>query len=184
MAMAEDTPARFAQVGLEALNRAGRADFVRLLGGVFEHSPWVAERTWAARPFASLRALHGAMTEAVRQASREEQLGLLRAHPDLAGKAARAGTLTDFSTSEQGGAGLDRLTPEEYARFDRLNRAYRERFGFPFIICVRNHTKASILDAFERRLAQPAEAEVAAALAEVFEIARHRLEALVPPGGA
>jgi OHCU decarboxylase len=99
-------------VTLDALNGAGRAEFVRLLGGVFEHSPWVVERAWVARPFASVHELHRAMTEVVRQASREEQVRLLRAHPDLAGKAARAGTMTDFSKGEQGVAGLDRLTDE------------------------------------------------------------------------
>ena len=168
--------------GLDELNRAGPAEFVRALGGAFETSPWVAERAWSARPFASVRELHRAMTEVVRKASAEERLGLLRAHPDLAGKAARAGRMGDFSKREQGGAGLDRLSDEEYGRFGALNQAYRERFGFPFIICVRNHAKASILEAFERRLGNPMETEIQAALEEVFEIARYRLEALVEPG--
>ncbi len=169
---------------MDVLNRAGQAEFARLLGGIFEHSPWVAERAWQARPFAGVRNLHRAMAEAVQRAPQEEQLTFLRAHPDLAGKAARAGTMTDFSKREQGGAGLDRLTDAEYARFDRLNRAYRETFGFPFIICARNHTKESLLEAFERRLGNPAEVEIATALAEVFEITRHRLESLVSAGEA
>ncbi len=171
-------PAGTRTITLDALNGAAQAEFVRLLGGLFEHSPWVAERAWAARPFASLADLHRAMVEVVRDASHDERLALLRAHPDLAGKAARAGTMTEFSKGEQGGAGLDRLTDEEYARFDRLNRAYQEKFAFPFIICVRNHTKETILEAFERRLGHSAAAEMEAALAEVFAITRYRLEAL------
>ena len=177
--MGDDSSVGPQRLVIDVLNRAPQADFVRPLGGIFEHSPWVAERAWPARPFASVQDLHRAMVDAVRRASREEQLALLQAHPDLAGKAARAGTMTDFSKGEQGGAGLDRLTDEEYVRFDRLNRAYQAKFGFPFIICVRNHTKESILEAFERRLGNTAEAEIAAALAEVFEIARYRVESLV-----
>lgn len=161
--------------GLDDLSRAERAGFVEALGGIFEHSPWVAERAWEARPFASASELHRAMRDVVRRASREERLALLRAHPDLAGKAARAGAMTAFSTEEQGSAGLNRLTDEEYARFDRLNRAYHEKFGFPFIVCVRNHTKASILEAFERRLGNSTDAEIEAALGEVSEITRCRL---------
>ncbi len=161
-----------------------RALFARTLGGIFENSPWVAERAWAARPFATLSDLHGAMVSAVREAPEAERLGLLRAHPDLAGKTARAGTLTAASSREQAAAGLSQLTPDEYARFDRLNAAYREAFGFPFAICVRNHTKASILAAFERRLGHTRAAEIDAALAEVFEITRYRLEDLLGVGSA
>lgn len=168
---------RLGTPALDALNRMDREAFVRALGGIFEHSPWVAERAWAARPFASVPDLHAAMLDVVRKASAEERLALIMAHPDLAGRAARAGTLTSASTREQESAGLDRLTEEEYARFGRLNRAYRAKFGFPFIVCVRNHTKASVLDAFERRLANSAAAEVEAALGEVAEITRHRLAA-------
>jgi OHCU decarboxylase len=164
---------------LEALNRMDRAEFEAALGAVFERSPWVAARAWAARPFASLEALHAAMREAVAGAPRAEQLALLRAHPDLAGKAARAGAMSAASVAEQASAGLDRLGDEEYARFHRLNAAYRERFGFPFIIAVRRHDKAGILAAFERRLAHTADEEVAAALGEVFDITRLRLEALL-----
>lgn len=162
-------------VPLEQLNRMNGPDFAATLGGIFERSPWVAERAFASRPFASVEALHDAMTRVVRRASREAQLGLLRAHPDLAGRLARAGAMSDQSVAEQASAGLDRLTAVEGERFDRLNAAYRERFGFPFIIAVRRHTRAGILDAFERRLAHTVDQEVDAALAEVFEIARLRL---------
>jgi OHCU decarboxylase len=112
-------------ITLDALNGMSGDDFRRALGAVFEHSPWVAERAWPARPFATCDALQTAMAAAVRQASRDEQLALLRAHPDLGGKAARAGAMTDASVAEQSSAGLDRLSHEEYERFERLNTAYR-----------------------------------------------------------
>lgn len=162
-------------VALDALNRMSGAEFTATLGGVFEGSPWVTERAFAGRPFASVAALHDAMTRVVREAPREAQLTLLRAHPDLAGKIARAGAMSAASVAEQASVGLDRLTGVEGERFDRLNAAYRERFGFPFIIAVRRHTRAGILDAFERRLAHTVDREVDAALAQVFEIARLRL---------
>ena len=164
---------------LPDVNRMSLPDFRHALGGVFEHSPWIAERAWAACPFASLEALHAAMTRVVRDASREEQLALLRAHPDLAGRAARAGNLSAASLAEQSSAGLDRLTDEEHERFGRLNAGYREKFGFPFIIAVSKQDKAAILAAFERRLGNTVEKEIEAALAQVFDIARLRLDALV-----
>ena len=114
---------------LSAINAADRATFVAALGAVFESSSWVAEAAWASRPFASVDALHTAMAEAVGRADEATRLALVRAHPDLAGKAARAGALTDYSTREQAGAGLDRLTDEEYERFHALNDAYKARFG-------------------------------------------------------
>jgi 2-oxo-4-hydroxy-4-carboxy-5-ureidoimidazoline decarboxylase len=164
---------------LADVNRMSAAEFRETLGGVFEHSPWIAERAWAARPFASLESLHATMTGVVRAAAPAEQLALLRAHPDLAGRAARASALSASSRAEQSGAGLDRLTDEEYERFGRLNAAYREQFDFPFIIAVRRHDTASILAAFERRLGNTREAELEAALEQVFAITRWRLEALV-----
>jgi 2-oxo-4-hydroxy-4-carboxy-5-ureidoimidazoline decarboxylase len=164
---------------LESLNRLDRPTFASALGATFEHSPWVAEEAWSARPFTTVEALHAAMVAAVRRAGRETQLALLRAHPDLAGKAARAGTLTRASTAEQASAGLDRLTDDEYERFSRLNAAYRTRFGFPFIIAVRRHDKASILAAFEARLANSLDEEIERALAEVFDITRLRLDVLI-----
>jgi 2-oxo-4-hydroxy-4-carboxy-5-ureidoimidazoline decarboxylase len=164
---------------LESLNRASRDELEQTLGGVFEHSPWVAARAADARPFASVEALHAAMVAVVHRASRQEQLTLLRAHPDLAGRAARAGALTSASASEQSSAGLDRLDDEEYERFGRLNAAYREKFGFPFIIAVRRHDKHQILAAFEARLGNTEAQELETALAQVFMIARFRLAGLI-----
>lgn len=155
------------------------AEFVAALGGVFEHSPWIAERAFASRPFADTAALHAAMVGVVRGASRDEQLGLLRAHPELAGREAQAGTLTADSTSEQQSAGLNALTRAEMERVGRLNRAYRERFDFPFIIAVRRHTKDGIFAEFERRLENDAESERLECLEQVYIITRIRLDALV-----
>lgn len=162
---------------LADLNRMGREAFTGALAGVFEASPWVAERAWTARPFATVEALHAAMAAVVRRAAPAEQEALLRAHPDLAGRA--AGAMSEDSVAEQASAGLDRLTDGEHARFERLNRAYRERFGLPFIIAVRRHDRAGILAAFDRRLTHTRAQEVAEALAQVADIARFRLEALV-----
>jgi len=166
-------------IALETLDAMSEGDFRRSLEAVFERSPWVAERVWSARPFPSVEALHAAMTAVVRRASGDEQLALLRAHPDLAGKAARAGAMTAASVAEQSTAGLDRLSDAEYERFERLNSAYRAKFGFPFIIAVRMHDKSAILAAFERRLGHAPHDEVEAALVQVFAIARLRLDALV-----
>jgi 2-oxo-4-hydroxy-4-carboxy-5-ureidoimidazoline decarboxylase len=162
-----------------ALNAMDRSAFRAALDAIFESSPWVAERVSDARPFADVADLHAAMCAAVRQASEAEQLALLRAHPDLAGRAARANAMSSASVTEQALAGLDRLTDEEFSRFERLNTAYRERFGFPFIIAVRQRDKASILAAYERRLPNTRQAEMATALDEVFAITRMRLQATV-----
>lgn len=140
---------------------------------LFEHSPWVEARADAA-PSSGNR--HADLMAVVRAASPEEQLALIRAHPELAGKAAIDRTLTEASAAEQASAGLDRLTPDEFARFHELNGAYRERFGFPFIVCVRRTDKAGILAAMERRLGHDRETEIATALAEIGEIVRLRLE--------
>jgi 2-oxo-4-hydroxy-4-carboxy-5-ureidoimidazoline decarboxylase len=164
---------------LETLNRLGRDEFRRALGGLFEQSPWVADRAFDRRPFASLEALHEAMAQVVGRASREEQLALIRAHPDLAGKAARAGAMSAASVAEQSSAGLDRLTEEEYERFEHLNGAYREKFGFPFVIAVRQRHKDAILGAFEARLGNGLDDEVEVALMQIAEIARTRLDLLV-----
>ena len=166
-------------LSLDTVNGLDRQTFTRTLGGVFELAPWIAERTWAMRPFASVTALHRAMCEVVDRATADEQRALIAGHPDLAGKAARAGAMTASSVAEQASAGLDRLSDEEFVRFDRLNRAYRERFGFPFVIAVRRHDKTSILAAFERRLGHRIEEEIAEALAQIFEITRLRLETLI-----
>jgi 2-oxo-4-hydroxy-4-carboxy-5-ureidoimidazoline decarboxylase len=170
-------------VSLEQLNRAARPEFVRALGDVYESSPWVAERAVAARPFATVSALVQSMADAVAAASGDEQLALVRAHPDLAGKAARAGKLTHASTAEQAGLGLDRLSDTEYDRFEKLNRAYKDRFGFPFVICVRRQTRDAILDAFDRRLANDTGTELKTALAEIDLIALLRIAQLVEGPG-
>jgi len=149
--------------------------FVDRLGFLFEHSPWVVERAAGRRPFADL---HAGLMQVVAQATQDERLALVRAHPELAGKAAVDRTLTEASTAEQASAGLDRLSQAEFDRFHALNGAYRERFGFPFVICVRKTDKAGILAAMQRRLANDRDAELAAALAEVGEIVRLRLEDL------
>ncbi len=168
---------------LEQLNALPPDAFTAALGDVFEHAPWVAEAVAAQRPFATVASLHEAMEAAVRSASRETQLGLIRAHPELGSKVARA-DLTADSQAEQGGLGLDRLSDEEFTRFERLNGLYRARFGFPFIVCVRRHTRDSILAQFERRAANDLEAEIAAALTEIGLITRLRLVAKVDGPGA
>jgi 2-oxo-4-hydroxy-4-carboxy-5-ureidoimidazoline decarboxylase len=152
------------------------AAFVAAMGDVYEQSPWVAQAASKQRPFATLAALHAAMMAAVRAAPPDQQLALIKGHPDLAGKAARAGALTADSTAEQASAGLDRLSEAEFAHFHRLNGAYREKFGFPFIICARRHGKASILQQFERRSQNGKAAETKAALDEIFRIAALRLD--------
>lgn len=166
-------------VTLADLNRMNAADFVVGLSGIFEHSPWVAERVVGRRPFSSLDSLHGAMVEEMWAASDEEKLKLLRAHPQLAGKEAEAGTLTAHSTNEQDSVGLTRLTPEEKARIKTLNAAYLDKHGFPFIIAVKLRTKAQIFAAFEQRIGNDRAIEFTTALSEVGRIARIRLEALL-----
>ncbi|HRF10167.1 MAG TPA: 2-oxo-4-hydroxy-4-carboxy-5-ureidoimidazoline decarboxylase [Xanthobacteraceae bacterium] len=161
---------------LDALNKASAEQFVAALGGIFEHSPWVAERVAAKRPFETVLGLLEAMTGAVNEAARDEKATLLRAHPDLAGKAARAGTLTKDSAAEQGSAGLDQLSEREYDAFQRLNTDYRNKHEIPFIICVRRHTKSSLLKQFERRIDNKPEHEFETALGEVFRIAALRLD--------
>jgi 2-oxo-4-hydroxy-4-carboxy-5-ureidoimidazoline decarboxylase len=166
-------------VPLETLNKADRETFAAALGEVMELAPWVADEAYAARPFATVAALHAAMTDAVRKAPDAQLRALIAGHPDLAGKAAREGKLTADSTAEQAGAGLDRLSEEEFAAFHRLNDAYRKKFGMPFIVCVRRHGKESILREFELRLTNDAASERAAALGEIFRIAALRLDSRV-----
>jgi 2-oxo-4-hydroxy-4-carboxy-5-ureidoimidazoline decarboxylase len=167
------------RVSLDDLNAASAGDFISAFAGIYEHSPWVAAAVAGKRPFASLAALDAAMAAAVRTSPPGQRLALVGVHPDLAGKAARAGELTAASISEQGGAGLDRLSEAEYARFHRLNDAYHEKFHFPFIVCVRRHTKESILRQFERRLQNPPAAELETAVGEICRIAALRLHDLV-----
>jgi 2-oxo-4-hydroxy-4-carboxy-5-ureidoimidazoline decarboxylase len=168
---------------LDQVNHLPVADFAAAVGDCFELAPWVAEAAAAHRPFAAVTALHAAMMAALRTASRERQLAFLRGHPDLAGKAARAGTVTADSKSEQASAGLDSLSEAEFARFHRLNDAYKAKFGFPFMICARRHTRDSILAQFEHRLLNDAASEFAAALQEVFYITRLRVAAKVTGEG-
>jgi len=164
-------------ITLAELNASNRAAFVGAVGEVFEHTPWVAELAHAARPFASVAALHDAMMQAVRDAPREQQLAFLRGHPELAGKIARAGAMTAESKAEQGGLGLDRLSDADFTRLERANAAHAKKFGFPFIVCVRRHKSAeSILAAFEQRVGNDPETEFAAALTEIGHITRLRLE--------
>jgi len=161
------------------LNGLAEADFVRVIGPVFEHSPWIAAATAARRPFADASQLLGALRDTVRNASAKQQLDLICAHPDLVGRMALAGTLTAASTREQAAAGLDQLTPEEVALFRRQNHAYRQKFGFPFVICARLNKKEAILAGFERRLQNSREEEIRAALEEIFKIAALRLRDVV-----
>ena len=153
-------------------------EFVGRFGSVFEHSPWVAERAFPAidGQRLSVGAVHAAMVEAFRAASEAERMQVLRAHPDLAGRLAIAGGLTADSKAEQASAGLDRLTPEEHQRFTTLNAIYTDKFGFPFIICVRLTDKPGILAAMERRLVNTRETELAAAIEEIGKIVHLRLE--------
>jgi OHCU decarboxylase len=157
---------------LAELNAYDRNGFVETLGWIFEDSPWVAERAWARRPFASVDALHEVMVEVVQQATALEQLGLLRAHPDLGTRF----RMSDASIGEQRVAGLDRLTPEEHARLQRLNDDYCRRFGFPFLFAVKGSTKEDVLTALEARVRRSEDAEFAEALRQVYRIARFRLE--------
>lgn len=168
---------------LADLNRADPASFCAAVGDTFERAPWVAEAAAPQRPFATVAALHHAMMGVVCAAPRDRQLDFLRGHPDLAGKAARAGALTEDSRQEQASVGLDALSEEEFARFHRLNGAYKGKFDFPFIVCVRRHTRDSILDQFERRLRHDAATELAAALREIFFITRLRMAAKVTGEG-
>jgi 2-oxo-4-hydroxy-4-carboxy-5-ureidoimidazoline decarboxylase len=168
-------------IPIEAVNRMTRADFVAAFGDVAELSPWVAEQAAIARPFANRRAMGEAFLDAVFDADPPTQLALVRAHPDLAGRAAVAGELQPESRKEQAGAGLDRLAVEEFARFSELNAAYREKFGFPFIFAVRGADKHAILKAFEERMDNDAEAELAAAIRQVANIIGFRIEDRIAP---
>ena len=163
---------------MEKVNKLGREAFVERFGPLFEHSPWVAADAWSDRPFADEDELFEALRSAMYSAPIERKLALIRAHPDLAGRAAIEGTLTRSSKREQASADLDRLTPDEYEAFTRLNAAYRERFGFPFVVCVREHTKESILRVAAERLEHTRDEEVGVALEEIAKIARLRLEDL------
>ena len=157
------------------LNEMDRDKFVESVGWVYEHSPWVAKRAYAAKPFASIDALHAAVTSEMRSATSDEQLALLRAHPDLGARARMSGS----STAEQAGAGLDRLSPVQFDTLQRLNREYRDTFGFPFLFAVKGGTVADILAALERRRTARYDEELDEALRQVSRIARYRLESAI-----
>ena len=162
-----------------------REEFVARFGGVFEHSPFIAERAYDAGGAGlelTAKAVHGALCAQFREASEAERLGVLRAHPDLAGKLAISGELTADSRNEQAGAGLDRLSPGEHARFTQLNSAYTEKFGFPFIIAVKGLNRYDILSAFETRIDNDAAQEFATATGQVEKIAWLRLASMLPEG--
>jgi 2-oxo-4-hydroxy-4-carboxy-5-ureidoimidazoline decarboxylase len=164
---------------LAQVNAMDEEAFVAALGALFEHSPWVARGAWARRPFAGVAELHGALDAAMRGAPRAQQVALIRAHPELAGREAAAGELTAASTSEQARAGLHRLSAEEARELRSINAAYRERFGFPLVVCVREHTKDSILAWGRARLEHGTDDEVETALGEIAKIAGLRLDDLV-----
>lgn len=162
-------------VTLANLNEFDQAGFVTVCGPLFEHSPWIAEHTWSKRPFASLDALHAALMQTLHDAGVEKQIKLIAAHPDLVGKLAREGRLTQASTAEQQAAGLGALSAADIAAFDRYNTEYRLKFGFPFVICARQNKKDAILAAFPKRLMHNKDQEITTALAEIAKIARLRL---------
>ncbi len=160
---------------LSRLNEMDESAFVAAIGHVFEHSPWIAARTFLKRPFDSIASLHEKLVETIRVSDKSEKLSLIRAHPDLVGKMAREGRLTRESTGEQRVAGLAALSPQEVELFDRYNAEYREQFGFPFVICARENKKDAILAAFPMRLKNTSEAEIDTALGEIQKIALLRL---------
>ncbi|BEP68923.1 MULTISPECIES: 2-oxo-4-hydroxy-4-carboxy-5-ureidoimidazoline decarboxylase [unclassified Variovorax] len=172
-------PSHAHRFDLQALNAMDCDAFVAALGPTFENSPWVARSAWSLRPFATIDALHEAMLDVVRRAPDAQQLAFLCGHPELAGREAQAGTMTTESVGEQGSAGLNALSREEMAEIQRLNRVYRERHGFPFIIAVRRSTKGQIFEALRSRAAESTEAERRMALTQIGLITRGRIDALL-----
>jgi 2-oxo-4-hydroxy-4-carboxy-5-ureidoimidazoline decarboxylase len=164
---------------LNALNQMNRATFTKALADIFEHSAWIPEATWQKRPFENIEDLHKKLCQTLEASSDEQKLALIRAHPDLAGKLAVSGELTEFSTNEQQSAQLDKLTAEQFDRISRLNQHYQNKFQFPFIICVKEHTQEGIFKHFEERVNNDAETERSAALFQICRIAWHRLNALI-----
>ncbi|MBY4729804.1 2-oxo-4-hydroxy-4-carboxy-5-ureidoimidazoline decarboxylase [Cupriavidus pauculus] len=161
------------------LNAMPEPEFVKVLGGIYEHSPWFAQAAAQQRPFSDTAELAAALRRAVDDAGREAQLKLVRAHPELAGKAAVRGELTAESTREQAGAGLDQCTPEEFQRLQNLNAAYNQKFGFPFILAVRGYDRHGIIDAFARRLDNAPDVELQTCINQIHRIAQFRLNDLV-----
>ncbi|PLP98688.1 2-oxo-4-hydroxy-4-carboxy-5-ureidoimidazoline decarboxylase [Cupriavidus pauculus] len=161
------------------LNAMPEAEFIKVLGGIYEHSPWFAEAAAKQRPFANTADLAAALREAVDAAGQEAQIKLVRAHPELAGKAAVRGELTAESTREQAGAGLDQCTAEEFQRLQDLNTAYNRKFGFPFILAVRGYDRHGIIDAFARRIENEPAVELQTCINQIHRIAQFRLNDLV-----
>ena len=166
-------------IRINEINHSDPTHFVELLGAIFEHSPWVAELVYPQRPFTSRGELHQVMTDAVKRAPEVQRMALLCQHPELAGREADAGTLTDDSKREQAGAGLNQCTAEELLTIKSLNQAYHTRFGFPFIIAVTGLDKFQIIAAMEKRLNNSVEIEFDTAIGEVEKIARIRIDALI-----
>lgn len=164
---------------LAQLNAMSERAFVAALSGIFEHSPWVARAAAAQRPYPSVDALYRAMVDVVARAGEAPQLALVHAHPELAGKAAVRGDLTAESTHEQSGAGLSQCTQEEFGKLQCLNRAYREKFGFPFILAVRGYDRSEIIAKFEARMNNRRDEEFRAGLVQIYRIARFRIDDLV-----
>lgn len=165
-------------ITLQEINTLNQEQFVATLGVLFEGPPWIVTQSWHARPFVSLAQLYQTLCDVMYNAPIEQQIALLQAHPDLVGRAALAGTLTPASTNEQASAGLDRLSPAEITTFAQLNQTYHDRFGFPFVICVRENKKAAILTGFSSRLQHSRMQEIEVALVEIAKICFFRLHDL------
>lgn len=163
------------KIPLSTLNNIPVAQFLELIGGPLEGQTWLAERVAVHRPFAAVEALATAFRQVVDASTESEKIALITSHPDLAGKATIAGNVSEMSKREQAAAGLDRLTPEEYAAFHERNTAYKQQFGFPFVICARENTKITILEAFQTRLQNPRSQEIETGVTEVLKILRLRL---------
>ncbi|MGP7815833.1 2-oxo-4-hydroxy-4-carboxy-5-ureidoimidazoline decarboxylase [Niallia sp. 01092] len=160
---------------LEQINKMDQTEFIKEIGWVFEHTPWIAKKSWGFKPFNNFEALYDTMVNVVKEAAKEDQLDLIRAHPDLAGRI----QMTESSVKEQKGAGLDTLTEEEYNNFANLNKAYLDKFSFPFILAVKGHTKDSIYSEMETRLNQEPDQEFQTALAQIQKIVLFRLQDLI-----
>lgn len=178
MAIESGTVEQLQNNKVSALCDRGQEVFVSQLGGIYEHSPWIAQRAWAQQPFKGVEDLHAALVSVVQRASNDEQLGLICAHPELAGKEAEEGSLTTASTYEQQGAGLNQCSSEELQRLRRLNAEYRSKFGFPCVIAVKGLTRYQIMDAMQSRLGNTREVEFQDCLDQIHKIARFRLDAL------
>lgn len=174
-------PALAQAVDMASINAMDQPAFVQKFGGIFEKSPWVAEKAWEKRPFASLDAMHAAMVVVVKFSPLPSQLALLQSHPDLAGKEAQAGAMTSSSVSEQASAGLNALSKAEIERISDFNSAYKQKFGFPFIIAVRMHTKEGIFFDFAQRLANDTQTEYQNDLQNVYAITKLRLQTMLTP---